>query len=93
MWFGWKPEADKEIPPIPLCFGLISYDLDQFNYRRIAYIGPRYSNSYKLHEQFANKTYPFQVTKDNSIGNFQSYSFQFPKQYDSNNFKYEEAFQ
>lgn len=34
MQFGWKPEADKEIPPIPLCFGLISYHdaLQTFNY-------------------------------------------------------------
>lgn len=25
---GWKPQADKEIPPIPFCFGLIAYNLE-----------------------------------------------------------------
>jgi len=26
--FGWKPDADKDTPPIPLCFGLIKYNLE-----------------------------------------------------------------
>ena len=55
MQFGWKPEADKEIPPIPLCFGLVGYNLEQFHYQKVLYIGPRYPNTYKVHEQFANK--------------------------------------
>ena len=55
MKFGWKPEADKEIPPIPLCFGLLRHDLTQFKYQKVLYLGPRYSNSYKMHEKFANK--------------------------------------
>ena len=50
MQFGWKPEADKEIPPIPLCFGLIQYNLEQFNYQKVLYLGPRYKNTYNLHE-------------------------------------------
>jgi hypothetical protein len=25
---GWKPQADKEIPPIPFCFGLVAYNLE-----------------------------------------------------------------
>lgn len=55
MQFGWKPQADKDIPPIPLCFGLVYYNLEQFNYPKVLYVGPRYKNSYKMHEQYANK--------------------------------------
>lgn len=52
---GWKPQADKEIPPIPFCFGLVNYNLEQFNYPKVLYVGPRFKNSYKMHEQYANK--------------------------------------
>lgn len=50
MQFGWKPQADKDIPPIPFCFGLVYYNLEQFNYPKVLYVGPRFSNSYKMHE-------------------------------------------
>ena len=55
MQFGWRPQADKEIPPIPLVFGLVYYNLEQFNYPKVLYVGPRFTNSYKMHEQYANK--------------------------------------
>ena len=55
MKFGWKPESDKETPPIPLCFGLVKYKLEQFNYPKVIYVGPRFINSFKVHEEFANK--------------------------------------
>lgn len=40
MKFGWKPEADKDAPPIPLCFGLVKHNLEQFNYQKVLYVGP-----------------------------------------------------
>jgi hypothetical protein len=65
MKFGWKPEADKEIPPIPLCFGLTSYDIESLNNEKVVYEGVRYKNSYLLHEAYANKQIETPVTSEN----------------------------
>lgn len=45
-----------DVMPIPLCFGLVEYNLDDLiKPEKILYLGPRYQNSIKLHERFANK--------------------------------------
>jgi hypothetical protein len=42
--FGWRPQAGKlDIPPIPLCFGLVEYNIDDLiKSEKIVYMGPRY---------------------------------------------------
>ena len=93
MQFGWKPQADKEIPPIPFCFGLVHYNLEQFNYPKVLYVGTRFKNSYKMHESFANKAMKLPIpNEEGESQQVQTYPFTFPKFYDSNNFTYEEAF-
>lgn len=93
MQFGWKPQADKEIPPIPFCFGLVNYNLEQFNYPKALYVGPRFTNSYKMHEQYANKQMRLPIMReDGQDMQVQAYPFTFPKFYDSKNPAYEEAF-
>lgn len=56
--FGWRPTAGKlDIPPIPLCFGLIEYNIDDLiKAEKIVYLGARYQNSFKMHENYANKS-------------------------------------
>lgn len=93
MQFGWKPQADKDIPPIPMCFGLVHYNLEQFNYPRVLYVGPRFQNSYKMHEQYGNKLMKLPIEREDGENmSVNAYPFTFPKFYDSNNITYEEAF-
>jgi hypothetical protein len=42
--FGWRPSAGKlDIPPVPLCFGLVEYNIDDLiKPEKIVYMGPRY---------------------------------------------------
>lgn len=42
--FGWRPSAGKlDIPPIPLCFGLVEYNIDDLiKPEKILYLGQRY---------------------------------------------------
>jgi len=51
MKFGWKPKLEsRETSMIPLCFGLVSYNMDDLiKPERIIYVGPRYQNSYQVH--------------------------------------------
>lgn len=63
--FGWRPQAGKlEIAPIPLCFGLVEYNVDDLiKPDKIVYMGPRYQNSFKMHERFANQITPMTVMR------------------------------
>lgn len=55
--FGWKPQpTQNDSTPIPLCYGLVEYNLDDLiKPEKIIYLGARYANSLKLHEAYANK--------------------------------------
>jgi hypothetical protein len=55
--FGWKPKPVKnENAPIPLCFGLVEYNLDEvIGQDNLVYLGPRHKTTFKLHERYANK--------------------------------------
>lgn len=55
--FGWKPKPMKiENSPIPLCFGLVEYNLDEaINTDNLIYLGPRHKTTHKMHERYANK--------------------------------------
>jgi hypothetical protein len=65
--FGWKPTAGKsDIAPIPLCFGLVEYNLeDLIKPEKLVYLGPRYQNSFKVHEKYANKSFQIPNVKRN----------------------------
>ena len=86
--FGWKPVAEKmEIPPIPLCFGLAHYNTDEIIAPdQILYLGPRYKNSYKVHEAYADqvfekqrKLWSFSGKLEQHSVKFSSYSIKLPK--------------
>lgn len=55
--FGWKPKPIKnENAPIPLCFGLVEYNLTEvIGEDNLIYLGPRHKTTLKLHEKYANK--------------------------------------
>ena len=44
MRFGWRPQVQaSQNPPIPLCFGLVHYNIQEvFRENLIIYIGPRH---------------------------------------------------
>mgnify|MGYP001060124788 CR=1 FL=1 len=65
--FGWKPTAGKlDITPIPLCFGLVEYNINELILpEKIVYLGARYQNSFKIHENYANKTIKMPYMKRN----------------------------
>lgn len=65
--FGWRPTAGKmDTPPIPLCFGLVEYNTDDLiRAEKIIYLGPRYQNSFKVHESYANQTFQVPWVKRN----------------------------
>lgn len=67
--FGWRPTAGKmDIPPIPLCFGLVEYNLDDLiRGEKIVYLGPRYQNSFKVHENYSNKTWQMPHVKRDPV--------------------------
>lgn len=56
--FGWKPKPHTvEISPIPLCFGLVQYNIsDLIKAEKLLYLGPRHQTSLKVHERYANRT-------------------------------------
>jgi hypothetical protein len=46
-----------KISPIPLCFGLVNYNIDDLiKPEKIVYLGPRHQDSIKLLSAYANKT-------------------------------------
>lgn len=56
-------------------------------------MGPRFTNSYKLHEQYANKLMKLPIERESGENtSTYCYPFTFPKFYDSKNPAYEEAF-
>lgn len=69
--FGWRPKENKvEIPPIPLCFGLVEYNIDEvIKPEFILFLGVRYQNSFQIHERFSNKTLHIPKLKFNEKNN------------------------
>jgi len=69
--FGWRPKENKvEIPPIPLCFGLIEYNIeDVIKPEMILFLGARYQNTFQIHERFSNKTLQIPKVKFNEKSN------------------------
>lgn len=81
MKFGWKPEVDIAVPPVPLYFDFLRHPYEEFKHEDIViYNGFRPTTSFQLHEEYSNQ-------KCNS------YTFTFPKHHKIGNFKYEGAFE
>lgn len=82
MKFGWRPKVTAPKPPIPLYFDFLEHPYYEFGEDdTLVYHGFRPKTSFKLHEEFANKTDP------------PTYGFSFPSNYRIGSFKYEGVFE
>jgi hypothetical protein len=56
MKFGWKPDIDIAVPPVPLYFDFLSHPYEEFKHEDIIiYNGFRPTTSFHLHEEYSNK--------------------------------------